>query len=70
MNEESKKYIRDFIIGWIIILIISILLGCSGGKSIQCCTYKDMYKRHWMNKKYGTNNYYGDLTSKWHKKKN
>ena len=72
MNEEFKKYMASFIIGWIIILIILMLLqGCTC-KKIACPTYKDNYKRHWMNKRNGTNILFSDyeLKSKWHKKKN
>ena len=70
MNEESKKYLRCFIIGFLIIWIIIALSGCAC-KKIACPTYKDNYKNHWMNKTNNTNILFSDyeLKSKWDKKK-
>lgn len=53
-----------------IIIILGLILGsCVTEKSIPCCTYRDNYKQHWMNKRNGTNIYYGQLKSKWDKRK-
>lgn len=70
MNEESKKYAKCFIIGFLIISIIYLLFSCTC-KKISCPTYKDNYQRHWLNEQNNTNILFSDneLKSKWDKRR-
>jgi len=54
----------------ILLLLILTATGCTS-KRMLCPTYKDVYKQHWMNKKFQTNIFYNNngLTTKWDKRK-